>query len=181
MAYSSGVPASKKSTSSTPSPSVTCTSNSTSKVLRDHMNLKFIDIDDNLNELKEYTLKYTLDDLAECLGFQIEGSELSADVYAKHFTDPSNYDCDLHSSFIFNGINVDKLIPFYDTKHNTADVTVRLNTGETTYLVSIEVNSSPMSETVLKVIHGLIQLLHVAKALGIENDQLKLQGFALPK
>ena len=153
MADSSGAPASKKSRSTTPSPSVTHASNFALKVLRDHMNLTFIDIDDNLNELKEYTPKYTLDDLAECLGVQIEGSELSADVYAKRLivelTDPSKYDCDLHPSFIFNGINVDKLRPFYDTQHNTADVAVRLNTGETTYSVSIEVNLSPMSETVL--------------------------------
>ena len=83
MAYSSGTPASKKSRSSTASASVTCASSSSAKVLRDHLNLTFVHIDGNLNKLKEYTLKYTLDDLAECLGVRIEGSELSADVYAK--------------------------------------------------------------------------------------------------
>jgi len=187
MASSSCAPASKKSRSSSANSSVTCASSSSAKVFRDLENLTFVDVRDDLKGLKNYIPKYTLDDLAKCLGVEIEGSELLSDVYAQRLivklTDPSKYTCGLHPSFVFNGIDVDRLRPFYDTEHNKADVAVRLNTDERTNLVNIEVNSSPMSQTVCKVIHGLIQLLRVAKAHGVnvENDQLKLQGFAVPK
>ena len=71
MADSSGVPASKKCRSSTPSDSVPCASSSSAKVFRDLQNLAFVRIVDELTKLKKYTPKYTLDDLAEYLGVQI--------------------------------------------------------------------------------------------------------------
>ena len=50
-----------------------------------------------------------------------------------------------------------------------------------TNLVNIEVNSSPMKETVLKSVCDLIQLVRVVKAHKVLNEEVALIGFALPK
>ena len=53
--------------------------------------------------------------------------------------------------------------------------------GKRTNLLVIEVNSSPMVETVGKILYGLFELLRIVKAHDINLELIKLVGFAFPK
>ena len=71
---------------------------------------------------------------------------------------------DIHPKLIFNGVNVDSLLERYDTPNNLSDVAVVKNDGQKMMnLVNIEVNSSPIEQTISKTIHGLIQLARIVK------------------
>ena len=96
----------------------------------------------------------------------------------------SNLKVEYHPYHIFNGKSVDDLPLLYDTKCNMSDVgVVAVKVEETkegrTTLVTMEVNSSPMETTIVKTIHGLIQLGRVIKAQDVHNEDLV--GFAVPK
>ena len=79
----------------------------------------------------------------------------------------------------FNGIPSSDLPNLYNSDNNRGDVGVCV---KGTTLVDTEVNSSLMSETVRKVILGLVDLVRIVKAHKItEQIKLKLIGFALPK
>lgn len=111
------------------------------------------------------------------VGVNTDSKGLSSDKCANSLiASLSTFNTELHPSLMFNGTRVDGLKTLYDTDHNKADVAVVV---EGSNLVNIEVNSSLMSDTVCKVIHGLIQLLRAAKAYCIDNENLQLQGFVV--
>ena len=74
----------------------------------------------------------------------------------------------------------------YDSRHNKSDVGVmedeKINERyHGSNIVNIEVNSSPMRSTVVKTLHGLIELARIVKAHSVPNKIVTLVGFALPK
>jgi len=160
-----------------------------SKVHRDFRNLNLVKYNSSYTfpEIDNYAYKYTLEELAFATGAIIssDGNKKSPDQYAESLVtsiirDTKDYPdltVKLHPPFTFNQTCVDELKTLYDSDHNKADVAVWVNNSN---LVNIEVNSSPISETVKKVTHGLIELLRVAKAHSIDQN-LQLRGFALPK
>ena len=164
-------------------------SNASSKVSRDLTNLSFIRRV-HINEIDETAEQYSLNKLASTLNVDISGCE-NSNIAAKTLVESivmereikikgmGEFTVSSEPFFRFNGTSSDIFPKLYNTARNRGDVAVCV---EGTNLVNIEVNSSPMSETVTKVIHGLVELLRIVKAHNINEDiELKLIGFALPK
>ena len=166
----------------------TCSSSYASKVQRDLYNWAFLNstsqLKFDLNETMETVEEkgYNLEKLAET--FDIPITESNSDNAAKELV--TNLVLDLkvsvkvHPSLIFNGINVDDIVGCYDTQRNYSDVGVMEANNKST-VVSIEVNSSSMKETVIKTMHGIIQIVRIVKAHDVPNKEASLVGFALPK
>ena len=171
-----------------------CPSNVSSKVSRDLENLSFIRSVDDIIEIDTSDEQYSLNEMASILNVDIsaceksniaENSNIAAKILVESLVDGGKIkDKDKFSvicepTFKFNGISSDIFPALYNTPNNRGDVAVYV---EGTNLVNVEVNSSPMSQTVTKVIHGLVELLRIVKAHNINEDiKLKLIGFALPK
>ena len=168
---------------------LSCPSSTSSKVSRDFKNLSFIRRV-HIKVIDKTVEQYSLNELASTLNVDISGcvkSNLAAKTLVESIVRESKikitgigkFRVSCEPTFIFNGTSSDTFPALYDTAKNRGDVAVCV---EGTNLVNIEVNSSPMSETVRKVIHGLVELLRVVKAHNIKEDiELKLIGFALPK
>ena len=167
-----------------------CSSSASTKVSRDLENLSFIRSIDDINEIDKTVEQYSLNELASALKVDISGcvkSNLAAKTLVESIvrkkkikiTGIGKFSVSCEPTFRFNGISSDIFPALYNTPKNRGDVAVCV---EGTNLVNIEVNSSPMSQTVTKVIHGLVELLRIVKAHNIkEVTELKLIGFALPK
>ena len=151
--------------------------------MRDVENLSFLQYDKELKiELDRIMTDisengYNLNELAQQGGYEIDIEKLkehsdsnyglsdkAAFQLISYLTQQnSNLKVEYHPYHIFNGKSVDDLPLLYDTKRNMSDVgVVAVKVEETkegrTTLVTIEVNSSPMKTTIVKTIHGLIQL-----------------------
>ena len=132
--------------------------------------------------------QYSLNEMASILNVDISACEksniaakilITSIVSGSKITDKEKFTFSHEPTFKFNGTSSDIFPALYITARNRGDVAVCV---EGTNLVNIEVNSSPMSQTVRKVIHGLVELLRIVKAHNIKEDiELKLIGFALPK
>ena len=161
---------------------LTCPSNVSSKVGRDLESLSFIRTVDDIIEIDTSDEQYSLNEMASILHVDIsacEKSNIAAKILVESIVDGSKFSVICEPTFKFNGISSDIFPALYDTPRNRGDVAVHV---EGTNLVNIEVNSSPMSETVTKVIRGLVELLRIVKAHNIKDSiELKLIGFALPK
>ena len=139
------------------------------------------------NAVKEYG--YNLSKLAK--EFECSMLQSNSEGAAKEFIQFLMKDIDikdvkmiveLQPTFIFNGVKSDELFKLYISKRNKADVGVMVDSRDRkTNLVNIEVNSSPMKETVMKTVYDLIELVRVVKAHEVSNEEVALIGFALPK
>ena len=137
---------------------------------------------------------YNLDTLAGYYGVQIENKkkpdEVAKDLVTQLVQQSRCNNVRLrveqHPIFVFNGTKVDNIMGCYDSQHNKSDVGVMEDekTNEKYHgsnIVNMEVNSSPMKSTVVKTLHGLIELARIVKAYSIPNKIVTLVGFALPK
>ena len=105
--------------------------------------------------------------------------KLISQLVASNESVPKEVKIYTHPKLMFNGINVDHLLNLYDTPNNLSDVAIMINYEQKmTNLVNIEVNSSPIEQTVSKTIHGLIQLARIVKCHEVKD--VCLTGFSLP-
>ena len=160
-------------------------SSASSNVIQDFENWSFYPLHLKRFEKMDRTEKYTLKSLTESLRVNINTSDNAVENNKSDIAVEKVVQCILQNygtlstkvlpAFIFNGKGADELKTFYDSKHNRSDVGVWIDNSN---VLNMEVNSSPTSEAVSKVIHGLIEFLRVAKAHHIDKE---LQGFALLK
>ena len=143
-----------------------------------------------LNTIKKGVTErgYHLNQLAEHCGFKMNVANKSfkrktesddiGTIFVKYLVSTMHLDFNVtveeHPYFIFNGVPVEDITGLYDTHLNKSDVGVMVTTcNGLTNLVEIEINSSQMVHTVIKTLHGLLQLARIAKPFKVPHDKIR--------